>query len=104
MDLIRKHLMIEGHIEKECLVRILQEVTDVYRKSKTFICYAIITTTKTMSDLAKNFFARIVRVFSTLGEANSLALIHCSSLQTLHLCNRQRSEHVTRAGTSDHHW
>lgn len=32
MDLIRKHLMIEGHIEKECLVRILNEVSDVYRK------------------------------------------------------------------------
>ena len=32
MDLIRKHLMIEGHVEKECLVKIIQEVTDVYRK------------------------------------------------------------------------
>jgi len=27
MNLIRKHLMIEGQIEKECLTRILQEVT-----------------------------------------------------------------------------
>ena len=32
MDLMRKHLMIEGHIDKECLVKILNEVTDVYRK------------------------------------------------------------------------
>ena len=32
MDLLRKHLMIEGHIEKECLVHLLNEVTDVYRK------------------------------------------------------------------------
>ena len=32
MNLIRKHLMIEGQIEKECLVRILQEVTAIYRK------------------------------------------------------------------------
>ena len=32
MDLMRKHLMIEGHIDKECLVKILEEVTDVYRK------------------------------------------------------------------------
>ena len=32
MNLIRKHLMIEGQIEKECLVRILEEVTDIYRK------------------------------------------------------------------------
>ena len=40
LDLIRKHLMIEGQIEKDCLVRILNEVTDIYRKSsslKTFI-------------------------------------------------------------------
>ena len=39
LDLIRKHLMIEGQIEKDCLVRILNEVTDIYRKSsslKTF--------------------------------------------------------------------
>ena len=33
LDLIRKHLMIEGQIEKDCLVRILNEVTDIYRKS-----------------------------------------------------------------------
>lgn len=33
MDLIRKHLMIEGALEKECLVRILEEVTAIYRKS-----------------------------------------------------------------------
>ena len=32
LDLVRKHLMIEGQIEKECLVRILNEVTDIYRK------------------------------------------------------------------------
>ena len=32
LDLIRKHLMIEGQIEKECLVRIVNEVTDIYRK------------------------------------------------------------------------
>ena len=32
LDLIRKHLMIEGQIEKDCLVRILNEVTDIYRK------------------------------------------------------------------------
>lgn len=32
MNLIRKHLMIEGQIEKECLVKILNEVTDIYRK------------------------------------------------------------------------
>lgn len=37
MDLIRKHLMIEGHIEKECLVRILNEVTDVYRNESNMI-------------------------------------------------------------------
>ena len=43
MDLIRKHLMIEGHIDKECLVRILNEVTDVYRKLfddfREYICH-----------------------------------------------------------------
>ena len=33
MDLIRKHLMIEGHIKKDCLVRIIQEVTEIYSKS-----------------------------------------------------------------------
>ena len=32
MDLIRKHLMIEGHISKECLVKILQDVSHIYRK------------------------------------------------------------------------
>ena len=32
MDLIRKHLMIEGQIDKTCLVRILEEVTAVYSK------------------------------------------------------------------------
>ena len=32
LDLVRKHLMIEGQIEKDCLVRILNEVTDIYRK------------------------------------------------------------------------
>ena len=32
MELIRKHLMIEGQIEKQCLIRILEEVTDIYRK------------------------------------------------------------------------
>lgn len=37
MDLIRKHLMIEGHIDKECLVRILNEVTDVYRNEPNMI-------------------------------------------------------------------
>ena len=35
LDLIRKHLMIEGQIEKDCLVRILNEVTDIYRKSSS---------------------------------------------------------------------
>ena len=33
MDLIRKHLMLEGHIQKDCLVRIPNEVTDIYSKS-----------------------------------------------------------------------
>jgi len=37
LDLIRKHLMIEGHIEKECLVKILQEVTDVYRNESNML-------------------------------------------------------------------
>ena len=32
MDLIRKHLMIEGHIKKDCLVRIITEVTEIYSK------------------------------------------------------------------------
>ena len=32
MDLIRKHLMIEGQIEKQCLVRILDTVKAIYRK------------------------------------------------------------------------
>jgi len=32
MDLVRKHLMIEGHIQKDCLVRILNEVTAIYSK------------------------------------------------------------------------
>ena len=32
MDLIRKHLMIEGVVDKTCLVRILEEVTAVYSK------------------------------------------------------------------------
>ena len=32
MDLIRKHLMIEGHIDKDCLVKILQDVSAIYRK------------------------------------------------------------------------
>ena len=38
MDLIRKHLMIEGQIEKTCLVRILEEVTAIYRKSSHNLC------------------------------------------------------------------
>lgn len=37
MNLIRKHLMIEGHIQKECLVRILHEVTDVYRAESNML-------------------------------------------------------------------
>jgi len=37
LDLVRKHLMIEGHIEKECLVRILNEVTDIYRNEPNMI-------------------------------------------------------------------
>mgnify|MGYP001626730924 CR=1 FL=1 len=32
MDLIRMHLMLEGQIKKDCLVRILDEVTDIYSK------------------------------------------------------------------------
>ena len=36
MNLIRKHLMIEGHIEKECLIKILEEVTAIYRKCQRF--------------------------------------------------------------------
>ena len=32
MNLVRKHLMIEGQMDKECLVRILREVTDIYSK------------------------------------------------------------------------
>ena len=37
LDLVRKHLMIEGQIEKDCLVRILNEVTDIYRKSSLLL-------------------------------------------------------------------
>lgn len=37
MDLIRKHLMIEGQIEKDCLVRILTEVTDIYRNEPNML-------------------------------------------------------------------
>ena len=33
MDLIRKHLMIEGQIDKDCLTRILRDVSRIYRKS-----------------------------------------------------------------------
>ena len=32
MELIRKHLMIEGQIAKECLVTLLDEVIAVYSK------------------------------------------------------------------------
>lgn len=32
MDLMRKHLMIEGQIEKQCLIRILNDVKAIYRK------------------------------------------------------------------------
>ena len=46
MDLIRKHLMIEGTIEKECLVRILEEVTAIYRKSNPL---PLITTALSLS-------------------------------------------------------
>ena len=54
MDLIRKHLMIEGQIEKECLVRILNEVTDVYRKL-LFSMIAVLFNLSQASDLFKNF-------------------------------------------------
>jgi len=37
MDLIRKHLMLEGHIQKDCLVRILNEVTDIYRNESNML-------------------------------------------------------------------
>jgi len=36
-DLIRKHLMIEGHITKECLIRILVEVTAVLKKEPNLV-------------------------------------------------------------------
>lgn len=31
-DLIRKHLMLEGQVSKECLVKILDEATEIYSK------------------------------------------------------------------------
>ena len=34
MDLIRKHLMLEGQMEKDCLIRILDQVKAIYRKSE----------------------------------------------------------------------
>lgn len=37
MDLVRKHLMIEGHIQKDCLVRILNEVTAIYRNESNML-------------------------------------------------------------------
>lgn len=36
-DLIRKHLMIEGLITKECLVRILNEVTTIFMKEPNLL-------------------------------------------------------------------
>ena len=38
MNLIRKHLMIEGHIEKTCLVKILEDVTRIYSKWPLISC------------------------------------------------------------------
>jgi len=37
MDLIRKHLMIEGHIEKDCLTRILRDVSKIYRSEPNML-------------------------------------------------------------------
>lgn len=37
MDLMRKHLMIEGQIEKQCLIRILNDVKAIYRNEPNMI-------------------------------------------------------------------
>lgn len=107
MSLIRKHLMIEGHIGKECLVRILQEVTDVYRKF-TFLG---------LVPKAEQSCSRKNLPTETLLKANSLSFPFLVAAFVMCLCGhagwrltlrvrafRQRVELAPHLGASHYHW